>query len=281
MESQPWHFDHHVMILDDAKGNMKPSEIPLHLVPFWIRVYDLPFRGRSNEDNARRLGDKIGSYITMDKSDVIGINKSLRIRVLVDVNKPLKKVMELRTGRGTMEVPIKYEKLSVFCYVCGLLGHREKDCDENGVRRMYDESLRVATPWKATKNESYDEAGDLSKAVRKLFITKHPKHSTEEGEEDSGMVKNVTQAPRKMATPSREEQMVAIPHDVSLVLSDEVAKGSNGVVNEEKVEKEKTNVGDEVVACVNVDNESSLVSRNEKTDKRGEMRQWKRLSREG
>uniref|UniRef100_A0A803MGA3 CCHC-type domain-containing protein n=1 Tax=Chenopodium quinoa TaxID=63459 RepID=A0A803MGA3_CHEQI len=135
MESQPWHFDHHVMILDDAKGNMKPSEIPLNSVPFWVRIYDLPFRGRSNEDNARRIGDKIG------------------------------------TAR-IMNVPNKCERLPVFCYICGLLGHGEKDCEENGIRRNFSEKLRVNTPWKATKNESLDDAVDLSNAVRKLFITK-------------------------------------------------------------------------------------------------------------
>lgn len=88
MEAQPWHFDHHILILDDVRGNCKPSDIALFEVPFWVRVYDLPFKGRTNEQNARAIGNKIGTFLEMDKSDVIGINKSLRIRVKIDVSKP-------------------------------------------------------------------------------------------------------------------------------------------------------------------------------------------------
>lgn len=62
MESQPWHFDRHVLVLSDVKGELKPSEIPLHTTPFWVRVYDLPFKGRNSEANARTIGNKIGSF---------------------------------------------------------------------------------------------------------------------------------------------------------------------------------------------------------------------------
>uniref|UniRef100_A0A803LDR3 Zinc knuckle CX2CX4HX4C domain-containing protein n=1 Tax=Chenopodium quinoa TaxID=63459 RepID=A0A803LDR3_CHEQI len=137
---------------------------------------------KNNEENARRIGDAIGRYIDMDKSDVIGINKSLRIRVYLDVNKPLKKSVELKTGKGLIEVPLKYEKLPVFCYTCGLLEHGEKDCEEKVVRRNFTEKLRVTTPWKAIKNKTHDEEGDLSSAVRKLFITKRAAKRSEGSE---------------------------------------------------------------------------------------------------
>uniref|UniRef100_A0A803N1T2 CCHC-type domain-containing protein n=1 Tax=Chenopodium quinoa TaxID=63459 RepID=A0A803N1T2_CHEQI len=155
MDSQPWHFDHHLMILDDVKG----------------------------------------SFLAMDKSDVIGINKSFRICVLIDVNKSLTNMVELKTGRGPIAVHTKYEKLHVFCYICGLLGHGEKDCDDNVITRKFSEKLWVSTPWKATKNEVVSDEGELSNAVRRLFITKNPKENAAEGNkrvEDGGVMGQVS-----------------------------------------------------------------------------------------
>ncbi|KAL2944945.1 Gag-Pol polyprotein [Bienertia sinuspersici] len=117
------------------------------------------------------MGNKLGEFMTMDKSDVIGINKSLRIRVKVDVTKPLQKTIGLKTKQGVVEVTIKYEKLPVFCYICGLLGHGEKDCDEAYANQKFSENLRVNTPWKANKG-TVENNGDLRPVARKLFVTK-------------------------------------------------------------------------------------------------------------
>ncbi|KAL2933269.1 hypothetical protein RDABS01_016388 [Bienertia sinuspersici] len=52
MENQPWHFDRHVLLLGDVDGSTKPSDLDLSRLPIWARVYDLPFAGRKNEQNA-------------------------------------------------------------------------------------------------------------------------------------------------------------------------------------------------------------------------------------
>lgn len=130
MEAQPWHFDKHILALSEVCGDLKPFEYPLHWAPFWIRVYDLPILGRSNEMNAKRIASKVGTFVKVDKSDIIGVNKSLRVRVMIDVQKPLKDEIELKLRGGVVEkVKVRYEKLPVFCYLCGKLGHDEKDCE--------------------------------------------------------------------------------------------------------------------------------------------------------
>jgi hypothetical protein len=35
---------------------------------------------------------------------------------------------------GSFWCPFKYKFLPNFCYVCGLLGHTDKDCDDYGRR---------------------------------------------------------------------------------------------------------------------------------------------------
>lgn len=60
------------------------------------------------------------------------IDESIRLRVLIDVKKPLIKSVKLKM-RGRMDdtFDVKYEKPLLFYFVCGLIGHRVKDCDDN------------------------------------------------------------------------------------------------------------------------------------------------------
>lgn len=52
-----------------------------------------------------------------------------RIRVTMDVDKPLKKIIKIKRGGDTWSwVNFKYDRLSTFCFVCCTLGHSERDC---------------------------------------------------------------------------------------------------------------------------------------------------------
>ncbi|PNX59122.1 cysteine desulfurase mitochondrial-like, partial [Trifolium pratense] len=54
----------------------------------------------------------------------------MRVKIRVDVRKPLKieKKIDVNGGEGGV-VKFKYEKLGLFCFVCGILGHSEDKCD--------------------------------------------------------------------------------------------------------------------------------------------------------
>jgi hypothetical protein len=54
----------------------------------------------------------------------------MRVRVKVDVRQPLKKGQRVRDKEGAWcMVNFKYEKLGVFCFVCGVMGHAENKCE--------------------------------------------------------------------------------------------------------------------------------------------------------
>lgn len=53
----------------------------------------------------------------------------MRVRVSIDVRKPLKRRMRIKkTGGEWIWIDFKYERLNIFCFICGLLGHTEKQC---------------------------------------------------------------------------------------------------------------------------------------------------------
>ena len=57
-------------------------------------------------------------------SDGIIWDKSARLRILLDVTKPLRRVQRVALKGGTSAlIEIKYERLPTFCYMCGVIGH--------------------------------------------------------------------------------------------------------------------------------------------------------------
>lgn len=78
----------------------------------------------------------------------MAIGRYLRIKVLVDVHKPLLRgiTMEDDTGGKKFWCPFEYEFLPNFCYACGKLGHVDRICDESnwrGKNKPYGELMRV------------------------------------------------------------------------------------------------------------------------------------------
>ncbi|XP_074284257.1 uncharacterized protein LOC141608811 [Silene latifolia] len=131
LAEQPWHFERHVLVLAAVNGDVIPTEVPLFFSPIWARIYDLPIMGRQNLENACNIGNIIGTFVTVDNSVNPTINRSMRIRVVVDIRKPLVDSLHLKLKGGKKwRIRVSYESLPLFCYICGRMGHGEKDCEQ-------------------------------------------------------------------------------------------------------------------------------------------------------
>lgn len=67
------------------------------------------------------------------KTDATGecFGQILRLRISVDVTKPLKKLIELeQEGEDEEDIPMRvmYERLPDFCFCCGRIGHQYREC---------------------------------------------------------------------------------------------------------------------------------------------------------
>ncbi|KAK9997641.1 hypothetical protein SO802_022327 [Lithocarpus litseifolius] len=74
----------------------------------------------------------VGDVLELDLSGEGGSNwrKFTRIKVDIDIEQPLLPGIFLpRPKLDDLWVSLKYEKLSIICYTCGLIGHDEKDCN--------------------------------------------------------------------------------------------------------------------------------------------------------
>ncbi|MBA0677307.1 hypothetical protein Goari_018722 [Gossypium aridum] len=106
-----------------------PLKVPLIFTPFWVQIHDVPI-GLFSGKLAIQLGNFIGVFLEYDSSNLGKKNHNyMRVRVQIDVRKPLKRKKQVLCSGVRSYVKFKYERLSLFCFYCGRLGHNDSFCE--------------------------------------------------------------------------------------------------------------------------------------------------------
>jgi len=157
-----------LLVVVDFDGSKRLKDLEFTYIPIWIRVFDLPL-GMMNSVNGMVLGNRIGRALAVDtEDDGSAVGGFLRIKVKIDIRKPLMRgiLLERAEGEDDCWCPIRYEYLPNFCYGCGLLGHVEKECDscveeEVGFKQFGDWLRVTPTRWKGQgdQRQRWSEGG--------------------------------------------------------------------------------------------------------------------------
>lgn len=78
-----------------------------------------------------KLGRSLNVYKCLQlHEDKILDTKYLRFRALVLVNKPLMRMLRVVTPNNSSFMGLlKYERMPIFCFICGCIGHMYKNCN--------------------------------------------------------------------------------------------------------------------------------------------------------
>lgn len=144
IEGSPWTFNRKVLIISRMKEGDNPRCVPLNTIDLWVQIHDLQ-PGFMSDKVFSEVGNQVGKYICSCPSNFKGVWRDyMRIRVTMNLSKPLKRRMKLRkSGNEWVWITFKYENVHVFCFICGLLGHSDKFCSqlfekpENEIVRPY------------------------------------------------------------------------------------------------------------------------------------------------
>ena len=122
LNGRPWTFDQKLVLLQEINSTMQPSSIMM--IPFWIRIYNMPLNCRSI-DSAKALAGNIEAILDVEQ-DVIGWDRFMCVQVMLDVTKPIRRLQKFRHTDGkNRSVEFKYKRLPIFCFRCGVMGHIE------------------------------------------------------------------------------------------------------------------------------------------------------------
>lgn len=152
IEGGPWTFEQNLLIYHKLGEKEDPHLVPLNQTDMWVQIYDLP-QGLFMESVFMNIGNFVGTFVSSDPTNSNGQWKLYaRTRVTMDITKPLKRRMRIKRDGGDWSwISFKYERLSTFCFVCGMLGHLERDCGivyahpDKEITRAYGVWLRAPT----------------------------------------------------------------------------------------------------------------------------------------
>jgi len=144
-EGRSWLFDRSLLVLKELDDNVPSLQMDFSSALFWIQVHDMPLTCMNREVELR-IGQSIGLVEDVDvTSDGVGWGRYLRIRVNVDITKPLEKGRPFLIKGKSIWVSFKYEKLPLFCYHCGRIYHADKTCSSKTGYILNDDTK--ARPW--------------------------------------------------------------------------------------------------------------------------------------
>ncbi len=126
---EPWSYDKSLVAFRKLEAEDEPESIVFDRATFWVQIHNLPVIALK-KDIALALGKSMGTVVrTSEADEEFGGGRIMRVRVQVELSKPLCRDCKLVLANGGERwISFKYERLPNFCYWCGLLSHREKDC---------------------------------------------------------------------------------------------------------------------------------------------------------
>ncbi|KAH1075468.1 hypothetical protein J1N35_027796 [Gossypium stocksii] len=144
LDGLPWFFNRHLILFHRLTEGEDPDSVPLWYSAFWVQIHNLPV-GVTSEGTARQFGDFVRKFLEYDTSLVTrGGGSFMRVRVSIDVRLPLKRKKRINIGQNkSTYVLFQYERLPLFCFLCGRLGHGESYCEV----RLTLESQQVEFGW--------------------------------------------------------------------------------------------------------------------------------------
>ncbi|KAF4373373.1 hypothetical protein F8388_026204 [Cannabis sativa] len=194
MAKEPWHFHNLHMILCPPSVLQNATLESYTLTPFWIQVFRLPFLSKT-EALAKILGNMIGKFLEVFEDSLNeGWGPFLRMRVEIDVSKPLLRgqFVTFPWMNDELWIDCRYERLPDFCYECGIIGHVFDKCSR--FLEKLDEGVEPNLPYgpwmegSSLPRSSYDRyRQDFSKEGPWPFLTRlarntinpileHPRH---------------------------------------------------------------------------------------------------------
>lgn len=131
LDGRPWVFEGNLFLVEDFDGTIPPSKYTFEKAAFWVRMIDLPL-GCMGQAIGRRIGETVGAVEMVDTdANGIGWGEFLRVKILLDLSKPLPRGRKINIQGKCVWITFQYEHLPKLCFTCGIIVMARR-----GVRRI-------------------------------------------------------------------------------------------------------------------------------------------------
>jgi hypothetical protein len=131
-DSGPWMFDKDLLVLEEFDAGKTIDEYEFNKIPIWFRVFNLPL-GRMDGVTGELIGNQVGDFMEVDGLvDGMAVGQFLRVKVRLLITKPLMRgtMVEVGSGKRSIWCRFEYEYCPDFCFICGIIGHVDKECSK-------------------------------------------------------------------------------------------------------------------------------------------------------
>ncbi|KAF5462220.1 hypothetical protein F2P56_018246 [Juglans regia] len=163
LEGKPWLFENYLFILKAYEGGLQPDKLIFNVEYFWLQIYNLPL-GLMTKKWGECIGQSVGQVLDVDvDEDDIGWGKYLRVRIKLDLHKPITRGRIIMVHGKKIRLAFKYEKLPRFCFNCGWILHGNSGCSsttapDNSINPQFGPWLRADDIFKRRTPNSYSNA---------------------------------------------------------------------------------------------------------------------------
>ncbi|XP_023641909.1 uncharacterized protein LOC111831523 [Capsella rubella] len=135
LNSGAWTYNDWSMTLE--RWVEKPPSNYLKVLPIWLRLCNIPVN-HNTAATVREIAEYIGQVTDVAFGPLKPQSKRyVRVRVLFDVNRPLRNTWALQIPSGeTVTIGIEYERIRRRCYQCQRLTHDKDRCPFNPSNRQ-------------------------------------------------------------------------------------------------------------------------------------------------
>jgi hypothetical protein len=128
LEGRPWVVEGSLFLVEDYDWRISPTKLKFDKASFWVRMFYLPL-GCMGREVGRKIGSTVGIVEEVDtEKDGVGWGKFLRVKILVDLSKPLARGRKMRLEGESILIAFQYERLPKFCFQCGMITHSNEGC---------------------------------------------------------------------------------------------------------------------------------------------------------